>query len=157
MVQWTRICLPMQGTGVRSLVQEDSTCLRATEQLKLSTQSTEQLKPMCHNFWDHALEPSSHNYWARMLQPLKPTSLRPVSVRREVFVMRSMCTSTKSRHHSLQLEKTWAATKTQCKQKYIIFLKKESVGWEGNLGREWIHVYVWLSPFTLHLKLSQHY
>ena len=25
----------------------------------------------------------------------------------------------------------------------------------GEFGREWIHVYVWLSPFTAHLKLSQ--
>ena len=24
------------------------------------------------------------------------------------------------------------------------------------LGGEWIHVHVWLSPFTVHLKLSQH-
>ena len=28
-------------------------------------------------------------------------------------------------------------------------------GW-GSLGGEWIHVYVWLSPFAVHLKLSQH-
>ena len=26
-----RICLPMQGTGVRSLIQEDPTCCKATE------------------------------------------------------------------------------------------------------------------------------
>ena len=26
----------------------------------------------------------------------------------------------------------------------------------GEFGREWIHVYVWLSPFTVHPKLSQH-
>ena len=26
----------------------------------------------------------------------------------------------------------------------------------GGFGGEWIHVYVWLSPFTVHLKLSQH-
>ena len=25
---------------------------------------------------------------------------------------------------------------------------------EGEFGEEWIHVYVWLSPFALHLKLS---
>ena len=25
----------------------------------------------------------------------------------------------------------------------------------GGFGEEWIHVYVWLSPFTVHLKLSQ--
>ena len=24
------------------------------------------------------------------------------------------------------------------------------------LGGEWVHVYVWLSPFTVHLKSSQH-
>ena len=26
----------------------------------------------------------------------------------------------------------------------------------GQFGREWIHVYVWLSPFAVHLKPSQH-
>ena len=31
MVQWLRICLSMQGTHVRSLVQEDPTCHGATE------------------------------------------------------------------------------------------------------------------------------
>ena len=30
-------------------------------------------------------------------------------------------------------------------------------GWEGSLGGEWIHLYVWLSPFTVHVKLSQHW
>ena len=25
----------------------------------------------------------------------------------------------------------------------------------GEFGGEWIHVYVWLSPFSFHLKLSQ--
>ena len=30
--------------------------------------------------------------------------------------------------------------------------------WMGReFGGEWIHVYVWLSPFAVHLKLSQHY
>ena len=37
-VQWLRICLPMQGTSVQSLVQEDSTCLGAT-------------KPVNHSDW----------------------------------------------------------------------------------------------------------
>ena len=36
-VQWLQTHLPMQGTWVPSLVQEDSTCLRA-------------IKPMCHNY-----------------------------------------------------------------------------------------------------------
>ena len=26
----------------------------------------------------------------------------------------------------------------------------------GEFEREWIHVYVWLSPFAIHLKISQH-
>ena len=37
LVQWTRVHLPMEGTWVRSLVKEDSACLRAT-------------KPVCHNY-----------------------------------------------------------------------------------------------------------
>ena len=27
----------------------------------------------------------------------------------------------------------------------------------GEFGGEGIHVYIWLSPFTVHLKLSQHH
>ena len=27
----------------------------------------------------------------------------------------------------------------------------------GGFGREWIHVSVWLSPFTVSLRLSQHF
>ena len=41
-VQWLRIPLPMQGTWVQPLVQEDSMCHGAT-------------KPVCHNFWAHML------------------------------------------------------------------------------------------------------
>ena len=35
--QWLRICLPVRGTRVRSLVREDPTCHGAT-------------KPVCHNY-----------------------------------------------------------------------------------------------------------
>ena len=50
--QWLRICLPMQGTRVQSLVREDPTCHSgATE-------------PVHHNYWACALEPASHNYWS---------------------------------------------------------------------------------------------
>ena len=41
--QYVRLRLPMQGTWVRSLVREDSTCCRAA-------------KPVCHNCWVCALE-----------------------------------------------------------------------------------------------------
>ena len=45
MVPWWRICLPMQGTWIQSLVWEDSTCSGAT-------------KPVCCNYWSScALEP----------------------------------------------------------------------------------------------------
>ena len=63
--QWLRNCLPMQGTWVRSLVQEDPTCRRAT-------------KPVCHNYWARALEHASHNFWAPVPQLLKPARLEPM-------------------------------------------------------------------------------
>ena len=57
--QWIRIYPPMQGTWVQSLVQEDSTCHRAT-------------KPVHHNYWVHALErtrisntrPTCSSHWS---------------------------------------------------------------------------------------------
>ena len=59
-MQWLRIHLPMQGTQVQALVQEDPICCGAT-------------KPVHHNYWACALEPVSHNYWAHVPQLLKPT------------------------------------------------------------------------------------
>ena len=52
-VQWLRIHLPMQGTRVRTLVQEDPTCRGATK-------------------------PTRHNYWAHALQLPKPAHLEPM-------------------------------------------------------------------------------
>ena len=49
LVQWIKICLPMQGKWVQTLIWEDTTCLGATE-------------PMCHNYWGCTLEPASRNY-----------------------------------------------------------------------------------------------
>ena len=106
----------MQGTWVRSLVQEDPTCHRAT-------------KPMRHNYWTCALQPTSHNYWALAPQLLKPLCPRacvpqllspcaattgarapraPCSATREVTTMRSLCTAMKSNPLSPQLEKACA-------------------------------------------------
>ena len=64
-VQWLRICLPMQGTQVWALVREDPTCHGAT-------------KPVRHNYQACALEPTSHNYWPCLPQLLKPVCLEPV-------------------------------------------------------------------------------
>ena len=48
--QWLRICLAMQGTLVRSLVQ-DPTCHGAT-------------KPVHHNYWACAPDPRRRNHWS---------------------------------------------------------------------------------------------
>ena len=63
--QLVRICLPMQGTRVQSLVREDSTCCGAT-------------RPVCCHYWDGALEPASHTHQAYTLQLLKPANPEPV-------------------------------------------------------------------------------
>ena len=65
MAQWLKIHLPMQGTRVRALVQEDPTCRGAT-------------KPVHHNYWACTLEPTSHNYWAHVPQLMKPMRLEPM-------------------------------------------------------------------------------
>ena len=49
--QWLRICLPMQGTWIWFLIQEEPSCCRANT-------------PICHNYWAQALEPLSCNYWS---------------------------------------------------------------------------------------------
>ena len=51
MAQWLRVHLPLQGTQVQPLVQEDPTCHRAAK-------------------------PTSHNYRAHVLQQLKPSCSR---------------------------------------------------------------------------------
>ena len=68
--QWLRIRLPMQGTRVRALVREDSTCHGAT-------------KPVHHNCWACAPEPVSHNYWVRVPQLLKPVCPRACAPQQE--------------------------------------------------------------------------
>ena len=60
MVQWIRICLPMQGTQVRSLIQEDPPC-RGT------------VKPVCNSYW--AQVPTA---W--VLQQEKPLTWEACSV-----------------------------------------------------------------------------
>ena len=69
-VQWLRMCLPMQRTCVGSLLWEDPTCCRAS-------------KPVHHNYCASALELASHNYWALMPQMLKPACPRAHAPRQE--------------------------------------------------------------------------
>ncbi|KAJ8783692.1 hypothetical protein J1605_008735 [Eschrichtius robustus] len=56
-MQWLRIRLPMQGTRVRALVQEDPTCRRATKprapqllSLRSRAHEAQLLKPTCHAY-----------------------------------------------------------------------------------------------------------
>ena len=35
--------------------------------------------------------------------------------------------------------------------------RHEAAWMGGEFGGEWVHVYGWLSPFAVHLKLSQHF
>ena len=56
--------------------------------------------------------------------------------------------------HMLQL-KTPQPTETYCIAQGTLHNVMRQPGWEQFEG-EWIHVYVCLSPFTVHLKLSQH-
>ena len=62
---WIRICLPMQGIWVQSLIWEDSTCWGAT-------------KSICHNYWSRSdLEPGLHkrsHQWESCLQQLRVAS-----------------------------------------------------------------------------------
>ena len=77
-VQWLRVPLPIQGTRVRLLVWEDSTCHRATE-------------PMHHDYWD----------W--MLQLPKPMPIE-LTLRSR----RSLHTARRNQPCSLQVEKACA-------------------------------------------------
>ena len=80
---WIRICLPMQGTWVQSLVREDSTCHGET-------------KFLCHNYWSpSALGPASCNYWSLC------------SAMREATARRSLLATTDSRPCVLHLEEAW--------------------------------------------------
>ena len=58
--QWIRIHLPMQGTWVQSLVQEDSTCHKATKPVGQTTDlSSRTHMPQLLKPWDpgaHALQ-----------------------------------------------------------------------------------------------------
>ena len=68
--QRLRIRLPMQGTQVRALVQEDPTCRGATK-------------------------PVRHNYWTHVPQLLKPMRLEPM-LRNKRTAMRRLRTTRKS-------------------------------------------------------------
>ena len=99
--QWLRIRLPMQGTGVRALVQEDPTCRRAT-------------KPVCHNYWACALQPACRNSWSPRAATTGAHALqqeKPLQWEARALQGKPLLTATR--------ESPCTATKTQCSQKLI--------------------------------------
>ena len=58
-VQWLRICLPMQGTRVRALVWEDPTCHGATRPVTTITEPAH-LEPVLRNKRGRDSERSAH-------------------------------------------------------------------------------------------------
>ena len=93
----------MQETRVWSLVQEDSTCCKAT-------------KPKHHNYWAYALEPGSRNYQS----PLAPELV--LHIRWEVTAMRSLRTATGEQFHFIT---TWEKPKQRQRLSTIKKKKKK--------------------------------
>ena len=84
--QWSRKPLPMQGTQVRSLLREDTSCQGAA-------------KPTHHNYWACALELKYHNCWSLCV-------LESVLCNKRSHSNENLHTAMKSSPHSPQLEKT---------------------------------------------------
>ena len=77
--QWLRIHLPMEGTQVQALVQEDPTCHGATKPCDTTTEPAllarkpQLLKPTSHNYWSpHAATTEARAPRAHALQQEKP-------------------------------------------------------------------------------------
>ena len=75
---WIRICLPVHGPWVRSLVWEDPTGSGTT-------------KPMGRRYWARALKPK---YWAHVLQLLKSVFLEPILCNERSHCSEKLCTAT---------------------------------------------------------------
>ena len=63
-VQWLRICLPIQGTWIPSLVRKGLTCHRAT-------------MPMHYNYRAWALQAVSHSFWGLPYRVCAPQQEKP--------------------------------------------------------------------------------
>ena len=103
-VQCLRIRLPMQGTWVWFLVQEDPTCRGATKPVYHNYWACT-LEPARRNYWSsRALEPANHNYWAHAPQLLKPACSRACVP--QLWRLRAATTEARvPRAHTLQQEK----------------------------------------------------
>ena len=68
--QWLRICVPVLGTQIQSLLQEDSTCCGA-------------------------MKPLTHNYWTLPLQLLKPVCPRAHAPHKISHCNENLCSETR--------------------------------------------------------------
>ena len=113
--QWTRVCLPMQGTWVRSLVWEDSTCRRATKPVYATTtepagegngnafQCSRLENPRDGGAWWAAVYGVAQSWtrlkqlsnWACTQEPGSCQLLKPVLCNRKATAVRSQCTETR--------------------------------------------------------------
>ena len=66
MVQWLRICLPMQETPVRSLIRGDSTCCGTIKPVRHHERSRHNAKPALR---DQRVTASAHSNRDSVLQP----------------------------------------------------------------------------------------
>ena len=73
-VQWLRICLPMQGTQVQALVREDSTCRRATKPRAPQLLKLAHLEPMLRNKRSHHNKPTHRNEEQTLLAPTREST-----------------------------------------------------------------------------------
>ena len=104
MVQWLRIHLAMQGTWVRPLVQDDSTCYRAAK-----PDHAPVAEPVLRN-------PRTTTTEADMPRLMRGTHPEPVLCNTGGHCRSSSHTATAEWAQSLQLESPCTATKTQCNQ-----------------------------------------
>ena len=66
--QWLRIRLPVHGTQVWSLIQEDSTCCGATKPVHCNYWSPSAVEPMLHNRRSRCNEKPVHYNWRVALE-----------------------------------------------------------------------------------------
>ena len=77
-IQGLRACLPMQGTWIQSLIQEEPTCHGAT-------------KPMRHNYWARDPQQEKPRQWEVCTQQLESSPQLPAT-------RDSPCAATKTQH-----------------------------------------------------------
>ena len=108
-VQWIRIHLPMQGTWVRFLVQEDSTSCGAA-------------KPVYYSSWAQTLEPLTTATEAQVPNSLCSTTREAISMRSPHLPQLEKARSQQHRPSAAKKIKGWDETEINTLLKYKIFL-----------------------------------